>query len=175
MRTRGQSILGGFLVVLGIILLLGVIFQINVWSIIWSAGLVAIGVLLLLRPRLAGPGHDVDFSIIGDVRRTGAWTVGNTEIWSGIGDVRLDFTTAVVPDGETKIHVFSLIGDIEVTVPPGVGLSVTASGLITELKDWNGKQSAFLGPLTYNTPDFVTAARRVKVETVGFINDVKIR
>ncbi len=175
MRNRGQSILGGILVGLGIILLLGIYFHINVWAIIWSAGLVAIGLVLLLRPRMAGAGSGVDFSIIGDIRRSGVWQAGNEEIWSGIGDIHLDFSQAGLPEGEKTVHIYSLIGDVEVIVPAGVGLNVMVSGLITELKHWGEKQDGFLRPLSYISPDYASAARRVKVEVVSLIGEMSIR
>jgi len=175
MRNRGQLILGALLIGLGVLFLLGTLLDINIWAIVWSAGLIALGVVLLLRPRMARAGTRVDITLIGDTRHTGIWQAGPEEVWSGIGDVHMDYSQASLPEVETTLRVFSLIGDVNLILPAGVGLSVVASGIFCELKHWGEKQEGFLSPLTYTNPEYATASRRVRVETVGLITEVSIR
>jgi len=42
--------------------------------------LVGLGLLMILRPRMAGPGVKVRIPILGDIRNTGVWEVTRHEI-----------------------------------------------------------------------------------------------
>jgi predicted membrane protein len=172
---RGQLILGAFLIGLGVLLLLGTFLHINMWAVIWSAGLVILGLLLLFRTNRTRSGTRSNFSLIGDTRRSGVWQAENEEIWSGIGDIHLDLTQAALPEGDITLRIYCLIGDVEISVPGGVGLNVVSSGLISELKHRGSTQSSFLQPLTYTSPEFAKTGRRVNVETVALISEVNIR
>jgi hypothetical protein len=43
------------------------------------------------------------------------------EFWLFFGDVKLDFTQAQLPPGETHIRINGLIGDVDVIAPTDVG------------------------------------------------------
>lgn len=79
MANRGQIIIGAALVALGIIFLLGTVFQIDLWPFCWSAGLILLGVWLVLRPKFAAPGSGTEVSLIGDLKRRGSWNVRDEE------------------------------------------------------------------------------------------------
>src|SRR5574338_259746 len=114
MRDQGQFRLGIVLVLLGLIFLLSNLFDINLWPYCWSAGLIALGVWLVMRPRMVAANVNTSFTLIGDHRRRGPWLVQNEEIWHGIGDVDIDLTQAEVPSGESVIRIFSFVGDVNV-------------------------------------------------------------
>jgi len=172
--NRGQLILGAILAGLGVVLLLGNILGINVWAIVWSAGLIILGVVLLVRPRLARAGTRVDFTLIGDTKLAGTWQAQDEEFWTGIGDVKLDYTQAALPEGETTVRIYCLIGDVDFVVPAGLGINLVTSGVFTELKVRGDKQEGFLRPLSYTSPDYSSAARRIRVEVMAFISDTSI-
>ena len=129
MRNRGPLFIGSLLVIFGMVLLLGNIFQINIWALCWPTGLILVGVWLLLRPRFALPGTLVNIRFIEDDKRKGQWQVNNEEIWSFINTVRLDMTQATIPAGETTIRMYGFISDIDILVPMDVGCSVSSSAI----------------------------------------------
>lgn len=174
MLERGQLRLGVFLVVLGLIFLLGTVFDINLWPFCWSAGLIGLGVWLVMRPRLAGPEVSTDVSLIGDLKRRGAWVVRNEEIWHGIGDVELDFTQAAVPQGESLIRMYTFVGDLKVYAPPEIGVRVTTKGFFVDAELLGEKIQTFLSPAEAVTPNYAEADRRVRIEMTGFVNEVKV-
>ena len=51
MQNRSQAFVGGFLLLLGIGFLLANVLKINFWTICFPAGLILIGVLLVMRPK----------------------------------------------------------------------------------------------------------------------------
>ena len=175
MRNRGPLFIGSLLVIFGIVLLLGNIFQINIWALCWPAGLILVGVWLLLRPRFALPGTYVNIRFIEDDKRYGVWQVGNEEIWSFIGNLRLDMTQANIPSGETTYHIYGFISDIDIIVPKDVGLSVSCTAFLTSARINGRKGDSFLVPVTYTSENYASLERKIHLESYCFITDLDAR
>ncbi len=173
MTKRGQIILGSALLVLGIFALIGAVFHIDWGLLCWPAFLILLGVWLLFRPRFETTGTHL--LLIGDVRRNGIWQVTDETFWIGIGDVRLDFSQAEVPLGETVIQINGIIGGVRVSTPPSLALAVSASGFIVNSTVFDNHRDQFLTPVEARTPGYETAERRVRLESVYFIQDLKVR
>jgi hypothetical protein len=173
MENRGQVIFGGLLVLLGLLFLIGVLFQIDIWALCWPVGLIIVGVWLLARPALGDAANRV--VLLGDVRRSGVWNVGHQDYWLGIGDMDLDLTQASIPLGETIIRIYSFIADVDLTVPADVGVSASLSGFVTDAKMFGGKEDQFLTPYTYKTPGYEQSERKICLESIHFIAEVKAR
>jgi lia operon protein LiaF len=175
MRNQGRVIIGLVLVGTGLVFLLGTVFRVNVWAFCWPVGLIAVGVWLLIRPSMVGPDTRVEQRVLGDIRRTGAWDVVEEEIWLGVGDVRLDMTAASVPTGETHIRVYGLVGDVDLIVPEGIGVSVSSWAFLTDGKVFGRNEQSFVTPLQATSDDYETADRKVYVETYFFVNDLTVK
>jgi lia operon protein LiaF len=173
MRNRGQLIFGGLLILFGLLALFETIFRIDIGALFWPLLLIAVGLLLLLRPRFAPPGSEVWFRLFGGVHRYGAWQVHNEEVWMFIGDVRLDLTEAELPPGETVFQASGFIGDIDLKIPINTALSIHSNGFITAAKWFGSKQDHFLTPAIYTSPGYDQAERKLKLVTNFFIADLK--
>ncbi len=125
--NRSSIFMGSTLVVVGLLFLLGNWLNINVWALIWPLALIVVGGWILLRPRAVAPGTNVDFRFLGEIKRGGAWQVAPEEMTAFVGDIDLDFRQAVVPVGETRLHLSGFVGDVHVTVPAGRGLRVPSA------------------------------------------------
>lgn len=175
MINRGQLTIGVILILLGLVLLLGTLFEINLWAVCWPAGLIALGIWLILRPRLAGPGIGTQAVLLGDLRRRGNWAVQNEEIWLGVADVDLDFSGAEIPLGETRIRIYGFVGDVDVFVPAEVGVSVYAAGFVVDSNLLGHDQDAILVPVEAVSENYNTAERRLRIEMTGFVCDLKVK
>jgi hypothetical protein len=175
MGDKGSVVVGTVLIGLGVLFLLSIWLQINLWGFFWPGLLIVLGVMILLRSRATPAGMRSEFVLLGDIDRDGDWPVTNEETWIGIGDVDLDFTRANVPVGETTIGVRGFVGDVEVIVPQSVGLSINASGFITNVKQAGREQPVFLGPYRYQSEGYATAERKIRLETSFFIHDLKLK
>lgn len=175
MRNQGQLILGVLVITIGAVFLIGNILDVNVWTFCWPVGLIGLGVWLLVRPRMVGSDTAVRQKLIGDVRIRGDWQVADEEFWVGIGDVRLDMTDAEIPLGETRIRTFGFVGDITLRVPQDVGVSVSTSAFISEVKGLGKKRESFLTPIKAESDNYKTAERKINVDAAFFVGDVKIR
>ena len=172
---RWQIIIGIGLILLGIFALIEVLTGIDLWGLVFPLILIGLGVLLVLRPRLKAREVQVDMPILGDVRKTGAWTVSDHEIWLLVGSTRLDFTNADFPQGEGRIKIFGFVNDLKVILPEDVGLRFNSSSFVSEFKGPQGKQERIMSPLEYETPGYESAGKRVLIEALGFVSEIQIK
>jgi hypothetical protein len=175
MRKQWQVLVGLALILVGLTLLVGVLFRVNVWTFCWPAGLIALGGWLLLRPALARSGTRVRVHPLADVRRKGAWDVGNEEIWILVGDVRLDFSEASLAEGESTIKLFGLVGEVTLIVPEGVPVSVSSYAILTDGRAYGKKLEQFVTPFQVESEGYSEATARVRIEGYFVVNDLKVR
>jgi len=173
MQSKGQAIFGLILVLAGLAFLAGQFFNVNLWSLCWPAGLIALGVWFVLRPRMV-PGAGVEVRLIGDVDRRGAFPLHEQEIWTLIGDVRLDLTQADIPPGETRLRIYGLIGDVDLLLPPEVGAAVYAAGLFTDTRLFGRKADSVFTPVEAASENYPQAERRLRLETYLAVGEVKV-
>lgn len=173
MQNRGALIFGGLLILFGLLALLETIFHVDIGAFFWPLLLIGIGLLLILRPRLASPDSEVFFRLFGGVRRSGAWQVQNEEVWMLIGDVRLDLTQAELPPGESLFHAYGFIGDIDLKIPADTALRIHSNAFLTTAKWFGSKQDQFISPAVYTSPDYDQAEAKLKIVTYFFIADIK--
>ena len=123
---------------------------------------------------MAPKGTSVDMRVWGDIRREDHWQVSKEELWVMLGDVKLDFTNATIPPGETRIRVIGLLGDIKVTVSDAVGLAISAASFITDSRIRGVKREGFLSPVEWETPAYATAEGKVVIESMHLLGSLKV-
>jgi len=174
MRKSGFMVLGILLIIFGVLALVSNLTGVDFGNFCFPAGLILLGLWVLARPRMIKDGSAAEFNVLGEYKRSGAWLVNSGEIWSGIGEVKLDFTLAEIPAGETHIRIYSLVGDIVLRPGANMGLALIAGGLINSVKWMGAKQDNFLNSVTFSTPNFTQAERKVTVEVTSLIGDIKV-
>ncbi len=175
MRSQSQLFFGGLLVLFGLLFLFGTLFNINVWAFCWPVGLILLGVWILLRPQMIGPGAQMRVVPLGSVRRDGAWRVANEEFWIFVGDAKFDLTRADILAGETTLRLFGFVNDVAMIVPQGVGFTVSSTAFVTDLKVLGQQHESFVMPYTFTSDDYATAERKVRLETTCFVASIKVR
>jgi predicted membrane protein len=174
-RNQGRIVAGIAIIGIGLLFLVGTVFRVNVWAFCLPIGLIVIGAWMLLRPSMVGPDVRISQKVLGDIRRKGAWDVVDEEIWLGVGDVRLDLTEATIPTGEPKIQIYGFVGDVDLIVPQGIGVSVSSWAFFTDGKVFGKKHESFVMPLNVESDDYSTAERRVHLETYFFVTDLTVK
>jgi len=172
---RWQIFLGIALISLGTLSLLEVLFDIDLWRFLGPLLLIGLGVLLILRPRIAGENVEVQMPILGDVRKAGSWEVTDHEIWMLVGTNRLDFSSAVFPLGDGRIKIFGFVADVKITLPDDVGLKIDSNAFVSEFKGLNSKEERLMSPLGYQSPNYSESQKRVHLSTIGFVSDIKVK
>jgi lia operon protein LiaF len=119
-----------------------------------------------------------DYSrFIGDVHMgNDYWELRPMSISHFIGDTMLDLTKAQIPMGETRIYVSAFIGDVKIFVPNdmSVGIQVSSSCLIGDVKVLDQKREGLFNHMTVETPYYADTDKRVVLVVSCFIGDVRI-
>jgi len=173
--NRGMLILGSILIGLGLLFFLGSVFHIDIGAFCFPIALIAAGAWMILRPNLSGRGGPSQVMLVGDVKRRKEWMVEDTEYWVGVADIDLDMGSAMIPEGETVIHTYGFVTELTLRLPEGVGYAVDASGFVTNAKIMGRETENILSPLQIQSPDYAAAARRLHVESVGFVVEIKVK
>jgi lia operon protein LiaF len=175
MRNTGVLLFGTVLILIGVMILAGSIFNVNLWNFFWPVILILLGLWLLARPRWTGAMGPENFLFFNNLRRKGTWQVKNEEIWIFLGNVLMDLTSADIPSGETVYRIYGFIGDVDLIVPQGVGVRVSSAAFINDIKVFGKKQSSILIPIEVASEAYETAERKIRLDVAFFISDVKIK
>ena len=175
MRNQGMALIGALLMIAGIFLLLGNLFDFNLWAVCFPLGLILLGLFVLFRPRMVGPDTSSHVAFVDEAERTGPWALTNEEHWAFVLDATFDLTKADIPPGETLVRAFGFVNDVEIFVPADVGLALDLASFVTSLKIDGVEEDNFLAPVHWRSDGFKGMERRVRFELTQFVGDVKVR
>ncbi len=175
MRGQGRIVGGILIIFLGVMILASQLLRVEFCPLFFAALLIIFGVALLLRPRMLSADTSLRARLLGPIRHRGDWQVQEQEIWLFVGDVRLDFSEAQIPEGETAIRVFAFVADLRAIVPEDVGVAVTSNAIISDIRIHDRKRDSIVVPAHVTTENYETAARRIHLEATGFIANVRVK
>ena len=161
MRNRAMILVGSLLILLGLLSAISAIFDINLWMVCWPTLLILIGVLLLVGPRIGFPVEGVKILPISSIRRSESWQVGDEDIWTFVGDIRLDFSQAEIPSGVSTIRVVGFVGDIDFRIPEGVEYSISSTAFLTDFKLMGVKKQTFFGVFREKSAGYDIATHKI--------------
>jgi lia operon protein LiaF len=93
----------------------------------------------------------------------------------GIGDVEIDLTTAMIPEGETVIVIRGVIGNIRLYVPYDIELSLNHSVVIGKVVLPNHEETGFNRNVIFKTEHYKEAPRRIKIISSLIVGDTEVR
>jgi predicted membrane protein len=175
MYNRGYVMIGAALIVLGLLALLSVWIGVDFCALALPLLLIAAGVYILVRPRYAPPGSTMGVRFLGNIKRSGAWTVLDEELWVLVGDAIFDLTQATLPPGETVIRVLGFVGDLKLVVPDTVPVAITSVAFLTTSRIFGAKKDTFLEPFETASEGYAAAESRLRFESWRFVTGVKVR
>ncbi len=170
--------LGGFLLLLGFVSLVDVIWNVNLWSYLWPLILIGLGLIIIFRPKWfilwdwEGRGHN---RFVGDYHTVLQGTGKDEQYNTFAGDHTIDLTNVVVPSGGINYKFNGFAGDVTIIVPENVGVRVRGNVFAGELDIFGDNMQSVMSPFEGETPGFDTAESKVFVEANYFACDVKLR
>lgn len=115
-------------------------------------------------------------SIVGDLHLINhRFELEDINLSSGIGDVKIDLSKAIIPEGESTIAISGLIGDVDIYVPYDLDVAVAGSVTLGDLKVLGHKQGGFNRQINMATRGYEQADRKVKISASIFIGDIDVR
>ncbi|MBI4337806.1 MAG: cell wall-active antibiotics response protein [Chloroflexi bacterium] len=173
------QLLAIFLIALGVVLLLNSlgIRLVSVGDVVLgtlAVLLIIAGVYLLRRSRRVRrePFYDI---FLGRLQwPEPGWQVQETVFNLGIGELVVDLTKAVVPEGEHRLSLDCLIGQIRVLAPQGLALSVHAQVTLGTVVALGQRAEGVARTLEVATPGYQESPRRVTIDASLVIGEVRV-
>jgi lia operon protein LiaF len=186
--SAGRKALGLFLLAIGVVTLangLGIIpFSAGfLLGRFWPLILIAIGVMILLESNRratsttgpSAPDRIIHDSIFGDFKLTQpGWQLHDLEVNTVIGDMKIDLARAHIPDGETRLDLRAVIGDIDIWTPPDLPVALEVQCAFVTVNHFGRKQDVILRRFEETPPAFETAPRRVRVRANLVFGDISL-
>lgn len=103
------------------------------------------------------------------------WILRSMSIWNVLGELQMDLTYAIPEQKETTIVLQGVIADVDLIVPEDMGLSVTASVMFGQTSVGFDKEAGVLNKMVWQSPNYWTADRQVKLEISYIVADIDIK
>lgn len=114
-------------------------------------------------------------SLIGDINMgKEMFELENLHLWNGIGDVDLDLTRAILPEGEAKILISGWIGDIDVIVPKDMAIWIETRIKIGEIRVLGVSEDGISKEQEYKSPGYDEAFQKVHMIIELKIGDIRV-
>ena len=92
-----------------------------------------------------------------------------------IGDIKIDLSKAMIPEGESTIVISGVIGNVDIYVPSDLEVAVSSAVFIGDINLIGSKKSGLSTKVYAASTDFSESKRRVKVSVSLFIGDVDVK
>ena len=82
----------------------------------------------------------------------------------------------IIEEIEEIYNIFvGFVSDIVLILPEDVGISVALTSFYSELKFLGTRDETFVSPLEQSSEGYDLAERKIKLETVCFVSDIKVK
>lgn len=175
MKNKTAIFIGTAFIILGAFSIIDILFDINLWSLIFPLILIGLGVLILFRPKRLPEGSKFIFRFINETDKMHSWTVEPAEYLSFVGNMNLDFSEAIIPEGETFINMVTFVNELDIILPTNSGFKLKARGFVHDTEVNGQKTDQILAAFEYETPDYKNQTRKVNIQTLSFVSEVEIK
>lgn len=166
-----------------------------IWNVLWPSLLIYIGFRLLYRKKREPKWHRYDDKsgldgvhfggkkgphsykgiFIGDLNMgKEPFELKDLHIWNGVGDIDLDLTRAVIPDGESNILITGWIGDVEIIVPKDMFVWIESQIRIGEIEMLGNSESGLGKEQSYKSVGYDDAEQKVHIVIEQKIGDIRV-
>ncbi len=115
-------------------------------------------------------------SLIGSLHLINSrFELDDMNITFGIGDVKIDLSKAIIPEGVSSIVISGIVGDVDIYVPYDLDVSVAAAVTAGGIEVLGYKQSGLNRQMHLESPSFKQSTRKVKISVSILIGDIDVR
>lgn len=93
----------------------------------------------------------------------------------GIGDIKIDLTKAIIPEGETTLVVSGLLGDVDLYIPYDLDISVSTTIITGNIEVLGQKKAGVNCQIALETAGYKEATRKVKISVSLLAGDLDVR
>ena len=199
MSAHPRSYIGALvLITLGVLFLLDNLGIANFGDLIttyWPVILILIGVRLFFRyghgtvqvadaqnpPTIHGATQESNASIVNTSSVFGDLDlkISSKEFHGGrisntFGDMNIDLSEIEMAEGEQLLKIDGVFGDLHILVPKNIELYVTTHSVFGDVRVLGTIKTGFGQEITYSSPNFSGAARRLRIVSHQVFGDVRV-
>ncbi|RSL34381.1 hypothetical protein D7Z54_04275 [Salibacterium salarium] len=93
----------------------------------------------------------------------------------GIGDIAIDFSKAIVDEGETVIVLHGGIGDVDLYIPSDLHISIQASASLGDINVLKHREEGINKQAMVQTENYKESNRKVKIIISVILGDIDVR
>ena len=97
------------------------------------------------------------------------------EVSHGFGDLDIDLTSAVFPEGTATVRASHGLGDLKIWVPKDLPMRVTATTGIGDVRVFERKADGIGQRLEFESPDYASETRKLDLTANLGIGDLDVR
>ena len=95
-------------------------------------------------------------------------------IQTGFGDVQIDLSDTIIPQGETVILIRGMVGNIHLDIPSDIGISIQMSLLCGKINLLKDSKTAFNVTQKYQSVDYKNTSRKIKIVITLLVGDIEV-
>lgn len=197
MKTRRPYLAPLILITLGVLLLLdklGIAEFGDIITTYWPLILILVGIKMFFRrgndESPSSAPHDVVFS--GTTQESAATSISSSNVFGDVdmkitspdfrggsisnvfGDMNIDLSEIQLAEGEQTLKLDGVFGDMHVLVPKTIEVYVTAHSVIGDMRVLGNIKSGFGQQISYTTPNYTGAAKKLRLITNQVFGSAKI-
>ncbi|BFH12060.1 cell wall-active antibiotics response protein LiaF [Paenibacillus melissococcoides] len=96
-------------------------------------------------------------------------------LWHVIGESDIDLSLAMMDEPETTLLFQGVLGDMDISIPDDIGVTVEASVLFGQINAGQHRETGLLNKWTYTSPNYERSEQRVKLRISYIVGDIDIR
>jgi lia operon protein LiaF len=90
------------------------------------------------------------------------------------GDTTVDLSAAALADGESKIKLSGVFGDVRLMLSPSMPYALSASSLFGAIQAADQKRDGFSSNLHVQSPEYSTAGKRLYIDVSHVFGDITL-
>ncbi|HEX7057046.1 MAG TPA: cell wall-active antibiotics response protein LiaF [Bacilli bacterium] len=103
------------------------------------------------------------------------WVLKNMSQWFIIGEAHVDFSLAIIDEGETTMMISGMIGDADILLPEDLGIAVEAFVTFGQAKLGPEKDSGVFNRISWQSPNYLHSPNKVKLLISYIVGDIDIK
>ena len=103
-----------------------------------------------------------------------SYALEDINIQTGFGDISIDLSDTIIPQGETVILIRGAIGSIYLNIPSDIGISVQTSLLCGKINLLKMNKTAFNVTQKYQSISYKDSYRKIKIVVSLLVGDIEV-
>ncbi len=148
----------------------------QVIGVLFALGIIALGAWIIwnAQPSRRAP-RNISVYFGDTVIGHQAWELHDLRIQSGLGDVRIDLTSATIPAREGTLHIWGWVGDVRILLPRDLDAKASGSIWAGSVSILGRRADGLFRDVEYTSPGFDEAVKRVSIDVNLGIGDILVK